>query len=85
MELNSATLTDSPQRLGITLGVLFALFARFVQPVELHTGAFLLVGIVLAQFGEGSWGDIGQAFLFIGVANAVVWVVLRVVFGGPLF
>lgn len=85
MEVNTSALTDSPDVLGITLGVLFGLFARFVQPIEFHTGAFLLVGIVLAQFGEGSLIDIRRAFVFFSIANAIVWFALRVVFGGPLF
>lgn len=85
MEVNDATLTDSPQTVGIVLGVLVGVFSRFVQPVELHTVTFLLVGVVLTQFGEDSWVDIGRAFVFFAVANAVVWLVFRVVFGGPLF
>ena len=85
MDSNYSDLTDSPTKLGVVLGVLLGVFGRFVHPIEFPTATFLIAGVVLAQFGEKSWTDIGRAFVFLSISNAVVWLILRLVFGGPWF
>ena len=85
MDSNSPGLTDSPAKMGVVIGALLGIFRRFVHPIEFPTATFLIAGIVLTQFGEKSWSDIGRAFVFLSISNAVVLLILRLVFGGPWF
>lgn len=74
---------DSPEKLGVALGLLVGVVQRFVYPVGFPAVTVLVVGVVLARFGERQWVDVGRAFVVLGVSVAVVSVVLRLVFGGP--
>jgi hypothetical protein len=85
MRSNHSDLTDSPTKMGVGIGVLLGVFRRFVHPIEFPTATFLIAGIVLTQFGEKPWPDIGRAFVFLSISNAVVWLLLRLAFGGPWF
>jgi len=65
--------------LGVTLGVL----ERFLVHFELSTLAvgLVVVGVVLAGFGDRSSADIGRALTAVGAASFVAFQVLSLVFG----
>ncbi|KZN24466.1 hypothetical protein A4G99_08735 [Haladaptatus sp. R4] len=77
--------TNSPDQTGVAIGVLLGIFQRFIYPVGFPTATFLIVGIVLVQFGERSWPEIGRAFVFLSISTAIVSLILRLIFGGPWF
>lgn len=80
---NRFEFTYSPTQTGVVIGVLLGIFQTFIQPVGFPLATFLIVGVVLTQFGHESWPAIGRTFVFISISTAAMSVFLDLVFGGP--
>lgn len=77
--------TNSPVQTGAVLGVLLGIFLKFIYPAEFSAMTFLLVGILLALFGERFWPDIGRALISLSISVSITSILYRLIFGGPWF
>ena len=81
--LDESALGDDPLLTGSLLGVALGLVERFLVHFQLTTLAIglVVVGGVLAGFGNRSSVDVGRALTAVGAASFVALQVLVLVFG----
>lgn len=76
-------IADDPFVAGALLGMALGVLERFLVHFELTTLAvgLVVVGAVLAGFGDRSSADVGRALTAVGAASFVVFQALGLVFG----
>lgn len=82
-ESATAEFAYSPIRVGLFVGLSLAVCNRLLHAFDLWTlgVGFLVVGVCLATFAEGSWPDVGRALAATGGAGVVAFELLSLVLG----
>ncbi|ELZ80225.1 hypothetical protein C453_19145 [Haloferax elongans ATCC BAA-1513] len=77
-----SSVADDPYVAGALFGVVLGILERFFVHFELMTLAvgLLVVGVVLAGFGDRSSVDVGRALTAVGAASFVTLQALSLVF-----
>lgn len=78
-----SAVADDPLLAGGLLGVALGVVERFLVHFELPTLAvgLIVIGVVLAWFGDRSSVDVGRALTAVGVTSFVALQVLVLLFG----
>lgn len=78
-----SNVADDPLFAGALLGVTLGVVERFAVHFELTTLAIglLVIGALLALFGERSSVDVGRALTALGATSLVAFQALSLVFG----
>jgi hypothetical protein len=81
--LDVSNIADDPLLAGSLLGVALGMVERFLVHFQLTTLAvgLVVVGAVLARFGDRSSMDVGRALTAVGAASFVAFQALSLVFG----
>jgi hypothetical protein len=81
--LDVSNIADDPLLAGSLLGVALGMVERFLVHFQLTTLAvgLVVVGAVLARFGDRSSMDVGRALTAVGAASFIAFQALSLVFG----